>query len=89
MLGYVVPTVTPGNASVVIVSAGLTITVNDCCAVCVGLLLVTCAVKLKIPGVFGVPMSEPEADRDIPGGRIPEKTDHDGEGGPFAVSGSA
>jgi hypothetical protein len=73
---------------VVIVKAGLTTTVNDCRAVCVGFVVAACTVKGKLPDVVGVPESEPEAEREMPGGRgpDPETNVHEGDGGPLATS---
>jgi len=73
-------------AAVVIVKAGgWTTRVNDCRAVCAGFVVAACTVKEKLPYVAGVPESEPEAEREMPGGRAPSAL-HDGDGGPFATS---
>jgi len=66
-------------AGVVIVRAGLTTTVNDRWAVCVGFVVAACTVKAKLPDVVGVPDSEPDDERVMPGGRgaDPETTVHE------------
>ena len=60
--------------------------VNDCVAVCVGFEVDACTVKGELPDVVGVPDSEPDDERVMPGGRAPETTVHEGEGGPLATS---
>jgi len=71
---------------VVIVTGVGTTTVNDCVAVCVGFEVDACTVKRKLPDVVGVPDSEPDDERVMPGGRAPEPTAHEGDGGPVATS---
>ena len=75
------------TAPVVIVKAGgWTTRVNDCVVVCVGFVVAACTVKAKLPDVVGVADSEPDDERVMPGGRAPEPTAHEGDGGPVATS---
>jgi hypothetical protein len=64
----------------------LTTTLNDCVAVCEGLVVVACTLKVKLPDVVVVPETRPVEETEKPGGRTPDINNHVGDGGPLATS---
>jgi hypothetical protein len=67
-------------------TTALTTILNDCVAVCEGLLVAACTVNVKLPAVVVVPETRPVEETEKPGGRTPDTNNHVGEGGPLATS---